>query len=60
MLDTAHVDLVMCVGWMRVLGKVFTDHWEGCCLNLHLSQLPAFAGGMDLDVLRAVLDAGCS
>jgi folate-dependent phosphoribosylglycinamide formyltransferase PurN len=35
-LETAHVDLVLCAGWMRVLGQVFTDPWEGCCFNLHL------------------------
>ena len=59
-LHAHRVDLVLCIGWMRILSKDFTDAWAGCCLNVHPSLLPDFAGGMDVAVHQAVLDAGRS
>jgi formyltetrahydrofolate-dependent phosphoribosylglycinamide formyltransferase len=53
----AGVDLVLLVGYMRILSKEFTDTWHGRCLNVHPSLLPKHAGGMDLAVHQAVLDA---
>jgi formyltetrahydrofolate-dependent phosphoribosylglycinamide formyltransferase len=53
----AGVDLVLLVGYMRILSKEFTDTWRGKCLNVHPSLLPKHAGGMDLAVHQAVLDA---
>ncbi|CAE8596649.1 unnamed protein product [Polarella glacialis] len=52
------VDLVMLVGFMRIVSPEFCRDWEGCCLNIHPSLLPKHAGGMDLEVHKAVLDAG--
>ena len=47
----AGAELVLLVGYMRILSKGFTDFWnEGRCLNVHPSLLPKFAGGMDLAV----------
>jgi folate-dependent phosphoribosylglycinamide formyltransferase PurN len=43
---------------MRILSKPFTDFWAGKCINVHPSLLPKHAGGMDLAVHQAVLDAG--
>ena len=42
---------------MRILSKTFTDIWHGRCLNVHPSLLPKHAGGMDLAVHQAVIDA---
>lgn len=47
----AGVELVLLVGYMRILSKGFTDYWNnGRCLNVHPSLLPKHAGGMDLAV----------
>lgn len=52
------VDLVLCVGFMRVLSRAFCERYDGRALNVHPSLLPEFAGGMDMDVHREVIKAG--
>eukprot|EP00639_Heterosigma_akashiwo_P021979 CAMPEP_0206410094 /NCGR_PEP_ID=MMETSP0294-20121207/32359_1 /ASSEMBLY_ACC=CAM_ASM_000327 /TAXON_ID=39354 /ORGANISM="Heterosigma akashiwo, Strain CCMP2393" /LENGTH=1090 /DNA_ID=CAMNT_0053870317 /DNA_START=136 /DNA_END=3409 /DNA_ORIENTATION=+ len=52
------VQLVLCIGYMRILSPQFCQAWADRCLNVHPSLLPEFAGGMDLAVHKAVLDAG--
>ena len=54
----AGVDYVILVGYMRILSKEFCDFWAGRCINVHPSLLPLHAGGMDLEVHQAVIDAG--
>ena len=54
----AGAELVLLIGYMRFLSPWFVHKWWGKCLNAHPSLLPKFAGGMDLNVHRAVLDAG--
>lgn len=49
---------VLLVGWMRILSADFVKRWERRSINVHPSLLPDFAGGMDLEVHRAVLAAG--
>mmetsp|Transcript_5406 Transcript_5406/g.13589 ORF Transcript_5406/g.13589 Transcript_5406/m.13589 type:complete len:1066 (-) Transcript_5406:75-3272(-) len=56
-LDEFSVDVVLLVGYMRILSNGFVDRYEGRLLNVHPSLLPAFAGGMDLNVHQAVLDS---
>ena len=51
------VDLVVLGGYMRILGSEFVQQYEGRILNVHPSLLPKFAGGMNLYVHQAVLDA---
>lgn len=51
-------DLVMLVGFMRIVSPEFCSDWEGACINVHPSLLPKHAGGMDLEVHKAVLEAG--
>jgi len=53
----AGVDYVLCVGYMRILSPSFCKFWAGRCINVHPSLLPKHAGGMDLEVHQAVLDA---
>ena len=53
----AGVEYVLLVGYMRILSKQFTDYWSGRCINVHPSLLPKHAGGMDLEVHQAVIDA---
>lgn len=52
------VELVLMVGYMRIVSAEFTEAWRERCLNVHPSLLPEFAGGMDLKVHEAVLAAG--
>jgi len=52
------VDLVMLCGFMRIVSPEFCREWEGSCINIHPSLLPKHAGGMDLEVHKAVLEAG--
>lgn len=53
-----HVDLVLLIGYMRILSKEFVATWRNKILNVHPSLLPAFAGGMDQNIHQAVLEAG--
>lgn len=40
----AHVQLVCCAGFMRVLTPWFVSRWEGRLLNIHPSLLPKYKG----------------
>ena len=46
----AGAEVVLLVGYMRILSKAFCDFWKGRCINVHPSLLPKHAGGMDLAV----------
>ena len=52
------VDLILCIGFMRILSPSFVQRYAYRILNVHPSLLPDFAGGMDLDVHSEVLKAG--
>lgn len=52
------VDLVVLGGYMKILGAPVLDKYKGHILNVHPSLLPKFAGGMNLNVHQAVLEAG--
>jgi folate-dependent phosphoribosylglycinamide formyltransferase PurN len=43
---------------MRIIGANMVQRYRGRILNVHPSLLPKFAGGMNLDVHQAVIDAG--
>ncbi len=51
------VNLVVLIGYMRILSKKFVETWAGKIINVHPSLLPAFAGLMDKQVHQAVLDS---
>jgi phosphoribosylglycinamide formyltransferase-1 len=51
------IDLIVLIGYMRILSKEFVELWQNKIINVHPSLLPAHAGKMDLDVHRAVLHA---
>lgn len=55
---SAGAEYIILVGYMRILSKAFCDFWAGRCINVHPSLLPLHAGGMDLEVHQAVIDAG--
>ena len=60
-----NVDLVLLIGFMRILSKEFVGRWAGRIINVHPSLLPKYAGGMNNDVHRDVLlskekETGCT
>lgn len=54
-LQQHRVELVVLIGYMRILSPSFIADWNHKIINIHPSLLPAFAGLMDLDVHRAVI-----
>ena len=52
------VDLVLLVGFMRILSAKFCQEWKGRILNVHPSLLPKYAGGMDTNVHEEVIKNG--
>ena len=58
-LDARGVELIALIGYMRYLSRWFVNKYKNKIMNVHPSLLPAFAGGMDLNVHKAVLDRGC-
>lgn len=52
------VELILLIGYMRIISKWMVDKYKNKIMNIHPSLLPAFAGGMDLDVHKKVLDSG--
>ncbi len=54
----ADVDLILMIGYMRIVSREFIEDWRGRLLNVHPSLLPAFAGLMNRQVHEAVLAAG--
>lgn len=53
----ADIDLILLIGYMRILSPGFCQTWHEKVLNVHPSLLPAHAGKMDLAVHQSVLDA---
>jgi len=53
-----NVDLVLLIGFMRILSGEFCREWRDKLLNVHPSLLPKYAGGMDTNVHEEVLKNG--
>lgn len=58
-LDKNKAGLVLLIGWLRILSPWFVRKYKNRIINIHPSLLPAFAGGMDMDVHQQVLERGC-
>ena len=59
------VDLVLLIGFMRILSEKFCQEWQDRLLNVHPSLLPKYAGGMDTNVHQDVIingdiETGCT
>ncbi len=57
-LNERGVDLVLLIGFMRILSAEFCQDWQDKLLNVHPSLLPKYAGGMDANVHEEVLKNG--
>ena len=60
-----NVDIVLLIGFMRILSKSFCQKWDNKILNVHPSLLPRYAGGINNNVHRDVLknkdsETGCT
>ena len=52
------VELILLIGFMRILSTKFCQKWRDRLLNVHPSLLPKYAGGMDINVHEEVLRNG--
>ncbi len=64
-LKQKNVDLILLIGFMRILSPEFCREWKHRILNVHPSLLPKYAGGMDMNVHEEVLknretETGCT
>jgi formyltetrahydrofolate-dependent phosphoribosylglycinamide formyltransferase len=57
-LKKIQIDLILLIGFMRILSSEFCLEWQGRLLNVHPSLLPKYSGGMDAGVHEAVLKNG--
>ena len=59
------IDLVLLIGFMRILSAKFCQEWQDRLLNVHPSLLPKYAGGVDTNVHQDVIingdtETGCT
>jgi formyltetrahydrofolate-dependent phosphoribosylglycinamide formyltransferase len=52
------IDLILLIGFMRILSSEFCLEWQDQLLNVHPSLLPKYGGGMDTSVHEEVLKNG--
>ena len=60
LLEEHNVNLILLIGFMRILSKGFCHRWQDKILNVHPSLLPKYSGGMDTNVHKEVLLNGDS
>ena len=58
-LKKKNIELILLIGYMKILSKKFIENYKFKIMNIHPSLLPAFGGGMDKNVHKAVIDCGC-
>ncbi|MBD3163878.1 phosphoribosylglycinamide formyltransferase [Candidatus Woesearchaeota archaeon] len=52
------VELVLLIGYMKLMSRWFVQKWLNRVMNIHPSLLPKYAGGMDTNVHEEVLRNG--
>lgn len=55
-LQKRDIDLIVLIGFMRILSPAIIDHYPQRIMNIHPSLLPKYAGGMNMDVHAEVLN----
>ncbi len=56
--DRGEVNLILLIGYMRILSPNFVRKYKNQVMNIHPSLLPAFAGGVDKKIHEAILRSG--
>jgi formyltetrahydrofolate-dependent phosphoribosylglycinamide formyltransferase len=56
--DKRGVELVLLIGFMKIVSPWLCKHYENRIMNIHPSLLPLFAGGRDTNVHEEVLNMG--
>ena len=59
LLEASGVELILLIGYMKILSNAFVERWKNKVMNIHPSLLPAYTGGMDRNVHAEVLARGC-
>ncbi len=59
------VQLILLIGFMRILSSKFCLEWKNKILNVHPSLLPKYAGGMDMSIHKKIIknkdkETGCT
>lgn len=54
-LDEENVNLVVLTGYMRILSRVFVEHYRNRILNIHPALLPSFRG---INAFKQAIDYG--
>ncbi|MDP3970676.1 MAG: phosphoribosylglycinamide formyltransferase [bacterium] len=57
-LQTRKIDLILLIGFMRILTETIINAYPNKILNIHPSLLPKYSGGMNMDVHAEVLKNG--
>jgi len=57
-LKNNQIDLILLIGFMRILSSDFCLEWQGRLLNVHPSLLPKYGGRVDTSVHEEVLKNG--
>ncbi len=52
------IDLILLIGYMRLISPTLIRAYKNKILNVHPSLLPNFAGGIDMKVHEAVIKSG--
>lgn len=65
LLKSLEVDLIILIGYMKILSPYFVNEFKHRIWNIHPSLLPKYAGGMNLNVHAVVLknkekETGCT
>ncbi len=64
-LEKYNVELILLIGFMRILSSTFCKRWRHKIINVHPSLLPKYSGGMDMNIHEQVIkngdkEAGCT
>jgi len=59
LLENNGVELILLIGYMKLMSEKFVNRWRNKVMNIHPSLLPAFAGSIDRNVHADVLERGC-
>lgn len=65
LLQEHKVELVLLIGYMKLISSWFVQKWLNKVMNIHPSLLPKYAGGIDTNIHEKVLknkdkETGCS